>query len=672
MYNEDLTPRQLNIPVYVLNKVLRNSVEIASVIQKVRETCAEESSEGETTVMGNITTGHNIHSNNVIHHKLNKWTSILVDAANAFNRLNRTTSLHNMQFLCPVFAMVLINTYRAPSRLFIANGGEIESAEGTTQGCPLAMPFYGISVRPIIDQLKRSLPETHQVWLADDATGAGSLHKLREWWVQVIKEGEKYGYFVKPSKSWLILKDANRKEEAEILFKECPINITTSGKRHLGATLGTQEFKTTYIDEKVSVWCKRLEKLSEIAKAEPHVAYAAYIHGEQHRYTYFTRTLKDISENLQPIDEIIENSFLPALFGRNITEKEREMLSLPVREGGLGIRNIHMQASQNYHTSRRITAPLINRIKQQSDFLPDKEVIDLARTRTMQQVRELQSINTSNIKTKQTPEQQRKLTENSEAGASSWLGAIPNAQQRLHFNKSEFQDALRLRYNMEIRNLPPKCPCGKSFTVNHSLDCKMGGFTNSRHNGIRNLECKLLKEICRDVECEPPLQKIPENTKKDYCATANKADDARLDVRARGFWRDGQNAYFDVRVTNINCESQKNQQISAILKKHEQEKKRQYNKRVMEVEHGSLTPLVFTTSGVMGYECEKFHKTLAEKISEKKGEKYQDVMRYLRVKLSYLSVRSTLLCLRGSRSTFRNIDSGEDFDFAFNLGEMGM
>ena len=73
--------------MYVLNNVLRNSVEIASVIQKVRETCAEESSEGETTVMGNITTGHNIHSNNVIHHKLNKWTGILVDAANAFNRL---------------------------------------------------------------------------------------------------------------------------------------------------------------------------------------------------------------------------------------------------------------------------------------------------------------------------------------------------------------------------------------------------------------------------------------------------------------------------------------------------------------------------------------------------------------------------------------------------------
>ena len=69
---------------------------------------------------------------------------ILVDAASAFNRFNRKAALHNMQYLCPQFAMVLINTYRTSARLFIANGGEIESAEGTTQGCPLAMPFYGI------------------------------------------------------------------------------------------------------------------------------------------------------------------------------------------------------------------------------------------------------------------------------------------------------------------------------------------------------------------------------------------------------------------------------------------------------------------------------------------------------------------------------------------------
>ena len=56
-----------------------------------------------------------------------------------------------------------------------------------------------------------------------------------------------------------------------------------------------------------------------------------------------------------------------------------------------------------------------------------------------------------------------------------------------------------------------------------------------------------------------------------------------------------------------------------------------------------------------------------EKLSEKKGGRYQDITRYLRVKLSFLAMKSTLQCLRGSRSTFKNIEYNDDFDFAYNL-----
>ena len=182
------------------------------------------------------------------------------------------------------------------------------------------------------------------------------------------------------------------------------------------------------------------------------------------------------------------------------------------------------------------------------------------------------------------------------------------------------------------------------------------------------MECKLLTEVCKDVECEPHLQKIPK--KETYKKTAITGDEARLDIRARGFWRRGQNAFFDVRVTNIDCDSQKEESITSILRSHELEKKRQYNRRVIEVEHGTLTPLVFTTSGVMSHECSKYHKVLAEKLSEKKGERYDVIMRYLRVKISFLALKSTLLCLRGSRSTFKNIEHGEDF--GFTLGELGL
>ena len=72
----------------------------------------------------------------------------------------------------------------------------------------------------------------------------------------------------------------------------------------------------------------------------------------------------------------------------------------------------------------------------------------------------------------------------------------------------------------------------------------------------------------------------------------------------------------------------------------------------------------------MAHECSVFHKTLAEKISVKKHERYEDIVRYLRVKFSFLALKSTLLCLRGSRTVFkaRTVDN----DFGLALNDLGM
>ena len=90
----------------------------------------------------------------------------------------------------------------------------------------------------------------------------------------------------------------------------------------------------------------------------------------------------------------------------------------------------------------------------------------------------------------------------------------------------------------------------------------------------------------------------------------------------------------------------------------------------MEVEHGTFTPLIFSTSGVMAHECAIFHKSLAEKLAEKKNERYEEVVRYLRVKFSFLALKSTLLCLRGSRTVKRVQDVVSDFGLALN--DLGM
>ena len=94
-----------------------------------------------------------IHAMKTIYDEEDVEAVILVDASNAFNRLNRQVALHNIQHVCPAFGRVLINTYRNPSRLFVAGGKEITSQEGTTQGDNLAGTFYALGTTPLQNQL---------------------------------------------------------------------------------------------------------------------------------------------------------------------------------------------------------------------------------------------------------------------------------------------------------------------------------------------------------------------------------------------------------------------------------------------------------------------------------------------------------------------------------------
>ena len=295
---------------------------------------------------------------------------ILIDATNAFNSLNRAAMLHNIQILCPPLSTIVINMYRSPSRLIITGGGEIVSAEGTTQGDNLAMAIYALGTTPILNKL-RKYEGVKQVWLADDAASTGNQKILKDWWDEIIYEGKKYGYFVNNSKSWLILKNSELLEEANDIFRGTGISITTDGSRHLGAVLGNISYRQQYITELVEDWMKQLTKLIEFAKSQPQAAYAAYTHGLRHKFTYFLRTIPDISDNLKPIDELISDQFIPTLFGCPISPLERQIFALPVKYGGLGIPILTDMATYEFEASMTVTRPLIDVMhEQRSTIIP--------------------------------------------------------------------------------------------------------------------------------------------------------------------------------------------------------------------------------------------------------------------------------------------------------------
>ena len=127
------------------------------------------------------------------------------------------------------------------------------------------------------------------------------------------------------------------------------------------------------------------------------------------------------------------------------------------------------------------------------------------------------------------------------------------------------------------------------------MNCKKGGFVSMTHDEIKKFEATLLNKVCNDVEVEPPLQPV---TGEIFRNKIFEGDEARLDIKARGFWRNGQMNYFDIRVTNINTNSQIHQPSEKIFQKHEKEKKRKYGSRIMEIEHGIFTPLIYSITGL--------------------------------------------------------------------------
>ena len=74
-----------------------------------------------------------------------------------------------------------------------------------------------------------------------------------------------------------------------------------------------------------------------------------------------------------------------------------------------------------------------------------------------------------------------------EKGASNWLTVIPIKEMNFNLSKREFRDAIKLRYDWEIADLPAMRICGDLFTVDHAMVCRHGGLIIQRHNEIRDL-----------------------------------------------------------------------------------------------------------------------------------------------------------------------------------------
>ena len=105
----------------------------------------------------------------------------LVDARNGFNELSRLAMLWTVRHRWPAGARFAFTCYKHWAQLLLHQSGEpsfkILSREGVTQGDPLSMVLYGITLAPLTEELRAADPGILSLFYVDNAEFDGSARR---------------------------------------------------------------------------------------------------------------------------------------------------------------------------------------------------------------------------------------------------------------------------------------------------------------------------------------------------------------------------------------------------------------------------------------------------------------------------------------------------------------
>ena len=151
------------------------------------------------------------------------------------------------------------------------------------------------------------------------------------------------------------------------------------------------------------------------------------------------------------------------------------------------------------------------------------------------------------------------------------------------------------------------------------------------------------------------------------CNTAVTDDGARLDIFMYGFWGGRfEKAFVDVRVFNPCAQSNRRSPISAVYRRHEQEKKRHYEQGVQ----NTLLSLHLLCQPLEVWAKLLPHSTKGSPLwSVKNGT--LDTVNWIRCRLSFALLRASIMSIRGARSSRHHAAAELPLDLQITEGQIG-
>ena len=160
--------------------------------------------------------------------------------------------------------------------------------------------------------------------------------------------------------------------------------------------------------------------------------------------------------------------------------------------------------------------------------------------------------------------------------------------------------------------------------------------------------------VTSNSSVEPTLQLLQGESFIHKILAFFKTRDKTLIRMAYG-WSSFSRHFFEVNIFNPFAKSCRKNSVEA-YKYHESLKCLKYEQRILHVEKSEFVPLVVSCMGNAGPSATRTIKQLVSKIAEKKYESYFDAITYIRTTISFVLLRSAMICLRGCRGSKRPTD----------------
>jgi hypothetical protein len=445
-----------------------------------------------------------------------------LDFRNAFNTLKRKMIVTGLTKHAPSLYRCAKWAYNEPTPLFVpgapASSPPLVSSEGVRQGDPIGPFLFSVAYRPTLEALQQALGSDYLVVAYLDDTYV--LSRFIDPMDQISE------FFSRPDSS------------LELNLSKCKTfdmeDIRREGMKVLGTMIGPEPARRAFLTAKVDAQIAKLESLSLLSQNQHTLLIFRSCY--QHDLRHLQRCLdtSDLGDVWDRLDEAYRRVITDMRASAVPGEWDEELISLPVKMGGMGILS-HRECSSHARAAAEESADILLK-----DVL-DEGMADGESEEVRSQgerCKEALLARRDALMLKLRDKSQKGMRENAEALSRKWLTTIP-------YNKTGEIDNFEISANLHYRTLIPPfgpCPyCQHPNDFGHDEVCRGEGrpqFTIIRHNGIVNATADAIRTLGVVVQVEPP--------------TTDHGSRRRNDLLVWGSRESGQEtAEYDVKVYSI-------------------------------------------------------------------------------------------------------------------------